>query len=292
MARGSVQNTAIGPMVIAAVEQYEPAGRRIEDDPLAASMVAPAVRALVSSCRVPAVRRAMINASERSVPGAWGSLLCRKRYADDQVEDALQNGIKQVVLLGAGFDTRSVRLIAPRGATSYEVDLPGNVMAKRKRLVRTFGRVPDRVQLVPVDFERDDPFQALAKAGFDAGVPALFVWEAVSQYLTPAAVRSMLTSLSGAAPDSRLIFTYVLKDLIDGSDLHGADALYQRFVIKAKSWLFGLDPAELASLLGPYGWAVIEDVGPDEYAERYLRPAGRDLSVMAIERFVRATKIS
>lgn len=60
MARGSVQNTAIGPMVIAAVEQYEPAGRRIEDDPLAASMVAPAVRAVVSSCRVPAVRRAMI----------------------------------------------------------------------------------------------------------------------------------------------------------------------------------------------------------------------------------------
>ena len=292
MARQPVQDTAIGPMVISAVEQYEPEDRRIVDDPLAASMLAPAIRAAVAGCRAPAVRRAMINAGERSVPGAWGSLLCRKRYADDQVEDALQAGIKQVVLLGAGFDTRSVRLIAPRGATAYEADLSGNITAKRKRLDKAFGRVPDRVHLVPVDFERDDSLEVLSRAGFDPHLPALFVWEAVTQYLTLAAVRSMLKSLSGAVRDSRLIFTYVLKDLIEGSDLHGADGLYQRFVIKDQTWQFGLDPAEPRSLLGPYGWAVIEDVGPDDYTERYLRPAGRDLQVMAIERFVRATKIS
>ena len=292
MARDAVQGTAIGPMVISAVDQYEPEDRRVVDDPLAASMVAPSVRAAVAGCRVPAVRRAMINASERSVPGAWGSLLCRKRYADDQVDDALRNGIRQVVLLGAGFDTRSVRLVAARGATAYELDLPGNITAKRKRLVKIFGRVPDRVQLISVDLERDDPVAALARAGFDPSVPAMFVWEAVTQYLTPAAVRSVLTSLAGTARDSRLIFTYVLRDLIDGSDLHGADRLYQRFVIKDQSWRFGLDPAEPGPLLGPNGWAVIEDVGPAEYTQRYLQPTGRELTVMAIERFVRATKIS
>lgn len=292
MARDPVQATAVGPMVVSAVEQYEPADRRVDDDPLAAYMVSPAVRVAVASCRVPAVRRAMLNASERSVPGAWGSLVCRKRYADDQVDDALRNGIKQVVLLGAGFDTRSVRLVSPRGAAAYEVDLPGNVAAKRKRLVGTFGRVPDRVQLVSVDFERDDPVEALTTVGFDASAPAMVVWEAVTQYLTVGAVRSMLKSLSGVARDSRLIFTYVLKDLINGSDLHGADKLYQRYVIKDQTWLFGLDQTELGSLLGPYGWAVIEDVGPAEYIHRYLRPAGRELPVMAIERFVRATKIS
>lgn len=292
MARDGVEDTAIGPMVISAVEQYEPADRRICDDPMAAYMLPPAVRAAVAGCRVPTVRRTMINAGERSVPGAWGSLLCRKRYADDQVDDAVQNGIKQVVLLGAGFDTRSVRLIAPRGATAYEVDLPGNITAKRSRLGKTFGRVPDRVHLVPVDFERDDPLQALTGVGFDTHAPAMFVWEAVTQYLTLTAVRSMLKSLSGAARNSRLIFTYLLKDLIEGSDLHGADGLYQRFVIKDQTWRFGLDPAELGSLLGPYGWAMIEDVGPAEYTERYLRPAGRELPVMAIERFVRAIKIN
>lgn len=292
MARNPVQDTALGPMVISAIEQYEPESRRVDDDPMAAQLLPPAFRAAVASCRVPAIRRSMIKASERSVPGSWGSLLGRKRYADDQVADALQAGIRQVVLLGAGFDSRSVRLVAPRGATAYEVDLPQNSAAKRKRLTAAFGRIPDRVNLLPIDFEHDDLFDVLTGAGFDPGRPAMFVWEAVTQYLTETAVRSTLQSLSGAARDSRLIFSYVLKDLINGTDLHGADQLYRRFVIKNPIWHFGLDPAEVKPLLGPYGFAVIEDVGPAEYTDRYLRPAGRELTVMAIERFVRATKIN
>ncbi|MBO0810858.1 MAG: SAM-dependent methyltransferase [Microlunatus sp.] len=278
-------------MVISAIDQYEPAQQRVDDDPMADRMLPPALRASVAFCRVPAFRRLMIAASERSVPGSWGSLLCRKRYADDQVTDALQSGIKQVVLLGAGFDTRSVRLVAPRGGSAYEVDLAGNTAAKRRRLMAVFGRIPDRVNLVPIDFERDDLQTLLAGAGFDPDARALFVWEAVTQYLTESAVRTTLQSLSRAAQDSRLIFTYVLKDLIDGSDLHGADGLYQRFVIKNPIWRFGLAPTEVTPLLGEYGWAVIEDVGPAEYADRYLKPAGRDLAVMEIERFVRATKV-
>lgn len=292
MARDRVQDTAFGPMVIAAIEQYEPGDRRIVDDPMAAWFLPAAVRASVRGCRIPAVRRAMITASERSVPGSWASLLCRKRYADDQLRDALDAGIKQVVLLGAGFDTRSVRLVAPRGASAYEVDLPANADAKRRRLTTIFGRLPDRVQLVPIDFEHDDLLQTLTGSGFDPGAPAIFVWEAVTQYLTELGVRSTLESIKRVAPESRLIFTYILKDLIDGTDRHGADELYRRFVIKQRIWRFGLDPAEVASLLAPYGWAVISDVGPDDYTERYLRPAGREMPVMAIERFVRSTKIN
>lgn len=145
---------------------------------------------------------------------------------------------------------------------------------------------------MPTDVERDDLGEVLAAAGFDGGAPAIFVWEAVTQYLTEPAVRTTLQFLSGAARDSRLIFSYVLKDLIDGTELHGADRLYQRFVVKNAIWRFGLDPDDVKPLLGPYGWAVIEDVGPAEYIDRYLRPAGRELTVMAVERFVRATKIS
>lgn len=291
MARNPVLDTAVGPMVISALDQYEPADCRIGDDPMAALMLPPALRAAVAVCRIPAVRRAMINASERSVPGSWASLLCRKAYADDQVREALAAGIKQVVLLGAGFDTRSVRLVAPRGATAYEVDLPENSAAKQKRLTGIFGRIPERVRLVATDFERDDLSDVLTDAGFDPTAPAMFVWEAVTQYLTEPAVRATLQSLS-AARDSRLIFTYVLEGLITGADLHGADQLYRRFVVRNPIWHFGLEPSGVEPLLGPYGWALIEDVGPDDYTARYLRPAGRDLTVMAIERFVRATKIN
>ena len=100
MKRSPVQDTAIGPMVISAIEQYEPSDRRVLDDPMAVHLLPRGLRAVVAACRLAAVRRAMVAAGERSVPGAWGSMLCRKRYADDQVLEALRAGIRQFVLLG------------------------------------------------------------------------------------------------------------------------------------------------------------------------------------------------
>jgi methyltransferase (TIGR00027 family) len=292
MAGHRVEQTAQGPMVITAIEQFEPIGRRIEDDPLAQRMLPTALRAAVGVCRVSGLRRLMINASERSIPGSWGALLARKRYGDDQVRQALEAGIGQVVFLGAGFDTRSARLVLPAEATAYEIDLPANVTAKRQRLTRVLGDLPDRIRLVEIDFGTDDLMATLTGAGFDSAAPALFVWEAVTQYLDEAAVQATLAALGKAAVGSRLIFTYVLKELIEGTDLHDAEGLYRRFVIKHPIWHFGLDQDEVEPLLKPYGWSVCEDVGPAEYAERYFRPAGRELTAMSIERFVRADKIN
>jgi methyltransferase (TIGR00027 family) len=229
--------------------------------------------------------------TERSAPGLWASVLCRKRYADDAVADALAAGIGQVVILGAGLDTRAYRLVAPAGAIAFELDQRANTDYKLRRLQAIYGRTPERVRVIPVDFEVDDLAAALAAAGFDSDRPALFVWEAVTQYLTEDSVRATFAFLAEAPAGSWLIFTYVRTDFLDGTNLYGAGRLRERMTGRYGVWKFGIAPGDVAALLREYGWAEREQVGPAEYVARYLRPAGRDMPVSEIERFVRAEKV-
>ncbi|MQA93556.1 MAG: SAM-dependent methyltransferase [Streptosporangiales bacterium] len=271
--------TALGPMTIAAAEQYTPAERRIVHDDLAARFIPAGLRAAI---RVPAVRRLLVAATERQATGIWGSMLCRKRYADDRVAEAVREGPEQLLVLGAGLDTRAYRLAGDLPVV--EVDLPANIADKRARVEAVFGRVPPNVTLLPVDFETDD-----LAALLDLDRPTMIVWEAVTQYLTENGFRKTFALLSKAAPGGRLIFTYVLADFLDGSHSYGAERAYHEYVIKHRIWRFGLLPGEVAPLLREYGWTETEQVGPEEYRARYLanRPG---LAVSEAERFVHAVK--
>jgi methyltransferase (TIGR00027 family) len=288
--RSATAQTAFGPMVIAAAERYTPPGHRLVDDELAVRFLPPGLQPIVRACRWPPVRTLLARMTDRSAPGLWAGMLCRKRYADDSVADALAAGIGQVVFLGAGLDTKAYRLVAPAGARAFELDQRANTDYKLRRLRAVFGRTPEPVRVVPVDFEVDDLASVLAAAGFDGGRPAMFVWEAVTQYLTEEAVRATFAFLAHAAAGSRLIFTYVRADYLDGTNLYGAGRLRERMT-STGVWRFGIAPQDVAALLREYGWAEREQVGAAEYEERYLRPAGRDLPVSEIERFVRAEKV-
>jgi methyltransferase (TIGR00027 family) len=204
------------------------------------------------------------------------------------VAEAIADGIAQVVFLGAGLDTRAHRLVAPAGASALELDLPVNIAYKQQRLLAIYGGLPEHVVLVPVDFETDDLTAALAPRGFRIDKPALLVWEAVTQYLTEDGVRRTRAFLAKAASGGRLIFTYVRKDFVDGTNTYDAEKLYQDFVVKQRVWHFGIEPQHVADLLREYGWVEREQVGRAEYVQRYLEPIGRALSVSEIERFVYA----
>jgi methyltransferase (TIGR00027 family) len=276
--------------VIAAVEQLEPADRRLINDPLALRFLPPAMALVVRACRWRWWREQLVRATEGKAAGMWAGMLCRKRYADDQVRAALDAGIEQLVVLGAGMDTRAYRLTDPARVRAYEVDLPANIDTKRARVHSVLGTVPDHIRLVPVDFETDDLAQSLSDNGFHLDRPAVFVWEAVTQYLTEDAVRHTLALLAKTAPGSRLLFTFVRRDFLDGTNTYGAEGAHRDFVTRQQVWHFGLTPAQVAPLLDEYGWTEDEQVGSTEYRRRYLEPAGRDRPVSEIERFVTATR--
>lgn len=282
--------TALGPMVIVALEQHLAPAQRVVDDPLASQMLPAGMRLLVRLARWRPARDLLVRRSEQSAPGIWGGMLCRKRYIDDQLQAAL-GAVKALVVLGAGLDTHGCRLSQRGGVPVFEVDLPENIAAKRARVQRLYGRVPELLRLVPVDFERQDTATALAAQGYRADRPALFIWEGVSQYLTEAGVRATFDFLARAAPSSRLVFTYVRQDFLDGANLYGAAKLYQQFRVRQVLWRFGLDPARVSAFLAPYGWREQEQLGSQEAQARYLRPRGRALGVSELERSVCTLKL-
>lgn len=277
-----VAATAIGPMVLAAVEQYEPIRRRLVDDELACAFLPAGLRAFTRAMRWSVARRLLIQATERSGPGLWANLTCRKRYIGDKLTEALPN-IDAVVILGAGLDTKGYRLARHSAIPVFEVDLPVNIERKRAVVRRALGTVPDSVHLVPVDFERDDLAAELARHGHVSAHRTFFVWEGVTQYLSADGVASTFDFLRSAAPGSRLAFTYVRSDFIDGTNRYGAESLYRRFRVRSQLWQFGLDPDRVAAFIDPYGWQLTEQAGPDYLTEHYLSPSGRSLMPSQLE---------
>jgi methyltransferase (TIGR00027 family) len=269
-------------MALAAIEQHEPPGRRLVDDDLAARFLSAPTRWLVAATRLAPLRRLLVAAMDRDGPGLWANLTCRKRYIADKLTEARAD-IDALVVLGAGLDTLAYRLARETRIPIFEVDQPINIDRKAAAVQRALGELPRSVHLVPLDFERDDLLTALAERGYRTDYRSFFVWEGVTQYLTADAVGATLEGLRPVAAGSRLVFSYVRRDFIDGVNLYGAKPVYRRFRQRQQLWQFGLQPEEVAQFLDRYGWRLVEQAGPDQIVQRYVEPTGRNLTASQIE---------
>jgi methyltransferase (TIGR00027 family) len=288
MAR-AVAKTGTGPTAMVALEQGFPKDNRILTDDLAYSVLPLGTRVFLCLLRPQWARNWLVRRSEKTSPGSYGAILCRKRYIDEKLLESLDR-VDAVVNLGAGFDTRMYRLGALARMRVWETDLPENIQSKRIGLRRVFGAVPGHVTLAAIDFDHEELGAALAAHGFSAAVRTFYIWEAVTQYLTEHAVRATFDFLAKAAKGSRLVFSYIRKDFLDGRVLYGQEYLYKRYVVKAGAWHFGMDPEAVTSFLASYGWHAVENVQYAELAERYVKPRGRKLLSTPIERIVYAEK--
>lgn len=287
MARNPAAQTAFGPMVLTAVEQNEPPARRLVDDDLAELFLPTPLRWLVAATRAAPVRRLMIRGSEWSGRGLWANLACRKRFIGDKLAEALGE-IDAVVILGAGLDTRAYLLTRQVRLPVFEVDLPVNIARKVKTVRRVLGGAPMSVRQVALDLARDDLLTALAEHGYHTDYRTFFICEGVTQYLSEATVRRTLEGLRAAAPGSRLVFTYVRRDFIDGTNRYGTRTLYRSV---RGLWHFGLQPDEVEGFVDEYGWRLLEQAGPDELVRRYVEPTGRRLKASQVEWSAYAEKV-
>jgi methyltransferase (TIGR00027 family) len=168
--------------------------------------------------------------SERFPPmELWLGL--RVAYLDRLVNLAVDSlSVRQVVILGAGYDTRAARL--PRaGVRFFEVDHPATQADKRAQLARLDGYPIDAATYVSCNFEREDPIERLVASGFQTTEPAIVVWEGVVPYLTEAAVRATATRLAtGLDPRSLVAFDFVGKRFAAGQSISANDRETRAYV--------------------------------------------------------------
>jgi methyltransferase (TIGR00027 family) len=251
-----------------ALEQYQPASRRIIRDPYASEfLIRPSFKMLVRS-------RWLANQTLRAVgfwaPGAQEFLTIRARLSDDIAGEMAANGLEQVVLLGAGFDTMSLRIEDDlRGVTIFEVDHPATQSVKRK-VMEHLG-APENLRFVAVDFERDDFVEKLRQAGFMPDRHTLVVWMGVTYYLTAQAMTRALCqihTLGGAG--MRFVFDYMLKEIVHGASRNGDARGKARIAARlGEPWLFGLDPAMLGDYLAAFNFKLLKDYDAKELRAKY-----------------------
>lgn len=203
-------------------------------------------------------------------------LALRVAYLDRLVGIAVDRlSVRQVVILGAGYDTRAARL--PRaGVRFFEVDHPATQAAKRDKLSGLAGYPIDAATYASCNFEREDPIERLAASGFSTREPALVIWEGVVPYLTEAAVRATATRLAtGLDPRSLIAFDFVGKKLAAGKNLSEKDLQTRDYVGELGEPIqYGTD--DILPLLSECGFRWVRSLDFNELALEMVGDYQRD----------------
>ncbi|MDM1020078.1 class I SAM-dependent methyltransferase [Acinetobacter sp. VNK23] len=201
-----------------------------------------------------------------------GQVVGRSRYAEDSLQQAIQQGIQQYVLVGAGLDSFTLRQAQQYpNLKIFEVDHPDTQAAKQKKL-KEFGEVPKNVEFVAIDFEKESIADALARSGFQQDRPAFFSWLGTTHYLEPQTTLYTLQSIANiAAANSEVVLDYS----IDYRELDGVERFGSLFVSQftrfLKEPLKGqFRPKVLHQEVEKMGYIVAEDLSGDGLSERYF----------------------
>ncbi len=236
-------------------------------DPTIANPDFLAERLLNSRYRVlllPGLRHFFLSYYERRVPGMYIYHQARTIFLDELFLEAARD-VRQIVLLGAGFDTRPYRFMDQlAGIRIIEVDHPGTAAWKRKRLHR-LGTATEHVTYISTDFNVDCLKECLLKNNYDPRAPTFFLWEGVVMYLPIDSVNRTLSFIAQAAPGSSVAFDYIYaSSLARPSDFIGAQPYFRIVKQRNEPCRFGLDPEDVEPFLKAHGLSILSNIGPQE----------------------------
>ena len=193
----------------------------------------------------------------------------RSRIAEDALSKAVERGVRQVVILGAGLDTFALRNPHASRISIFEVDHPATQAWKRQRLVGAELTPPQWLTFVPVDFERDDLQEKLSSAGFQRTSAAFFTWLGVVPYLTRDAIGSTLGYMA-SIQNSEVVFDYMEPPEAFSKEIRGAVTERAEQLEKAQErWTSRFEPPGIAAILCAHGFCDVEDISFQQIAARF-----------------------
>ena len=198
----------------------------------------------------------------------------RTKHIDALLKKELKAGVKQVVIMGAGYDTRGYRFYKefPK-VRFFEVDLPAMSAEKQKRMKTNLPDMPNNVVYAPIDFNTQDLGQVLASVGCKLDQKTFFIWEGVIEYLDASAVESTLQFIAGnSAPGSSVVFDYIPPAVVKGTFTKDPFAKYLAGFVASlgEPFKFGIDPDKCGGFLKKQGLKQVSNVGHDYLVKNYM----------------------
>ena len=270
--RNEPSRTAEAVCLFRASDQRRPPDARIVDDPYARYFLSLPFRAALTALEVTG---RLGELAEEYSPGLIAYVLARHRFIDDAMVDALRQGrAEQVVLLGAGYDTRAQRFADLLGGRPvYELDFPATSKRKGQILADKRDVLPQvNLHRVEIDFLNQTIEEVLDGAGFTRGASTFFIWEGVSMYLTRAVVKgtlSTIVSLGGPGSELAMDFWYLLDDHSLLAAAHRASTNLLQLL--GEPITFGIHPEDVGSFLERLGLELLEIAGGRDLEARYVK---------------------
>ena len=200
-------------------------------------------------------------------------VVLRCLFGENQIPQAIASGVRQYVILGAGYDTFAMRRNdLMEQLTVFEIDQQATQAEKLRRMEKAKIPRPPNTHYITADFEREHLYDVLANSEFDVTQPAVFSWFGVTYYLTQDAIKETLQTISARmAPGSYVMFDYLADFAATPDDYKAVWEKTAAFVAKrGEPWMSSFDPAKLATYLQELGFGDIEHLAPQEVGGHYL----------------------
>jgi methyltransferase (TIGR00027 family) len=227
---------------------------------------------------IPLIRRFCIRVV--APKGIYEYTIARTKYIDSVFREALARGFDQVLIFGAGFDTRALRFRTEAGDTKiFELDVPITQKAKLGQYGKRGLSIPANVEFISIDFDKESLSEKLEEAGFHRDGRSLFLMEGLLMYLKPESVDETFKIIRRFAGEgSEVIFDYVRAPVLRRAGLYYGEKDIVNSVAKAgEQWYFGIEEGEIERFLNEYGLRVSEHKDAQELERMYFTDASGEI---------------
>jgi methyltransferase (TIGR00027 family) len=269
-------------------------GPKVFQDPLALGLSGleseAALQAALEAIQAELARRSTPEIAQQLYGYGRAVVALRQRYTEDALGKAVERGVGQYVILGAGLDSFAYR--RPDLATTlriFEVDHPATQQWKRARLQALHIELPSNLTFIPLDFEQQTLAEGLRAGGHRSELPTFVSWLGVTVFLTEATVFETLRHVASLPPGSEIVFEYALPESrLAEEDRRRLAVVKALAAARGEPWVSAFEPTDLAARVKDLGFAQVWDLGPEEANAHYFAGRRDGLCIPAMSHLLKA----
>ncbi|UTB32373.1 MAG: class I SAM-dependent methyltransferase [Methanobacterium sp. ERen5] len=234
--------------------------------------------------------RAFVARNESLVLGASNSIVARVRFFDDIVKSSIDDGLEQLVILGAGYDTRAYRIEGLDKTQVFEIDHPATQKIKIKKIMEIFKSQPGHVTYIPLDLEIDKFGQKFLETDYDSSKKTLFIMEGLLMYIAPETVDKILSFIVyNSGSGSSILFDYIPLSVVEGTSEFQAGQNWQKCVTEVgEPFKFGISEGSTESFLTQRGFRMTRNMTSEDYKKSYFQGKNKNREVNKLSLFAHA----